>query len=73
MRATVLAVGFFLMVTAAHVSAEKPEWAGKGKPDISEVADIAEAEELEEQIEDREKELNEKIKQKTRQSKERKK
>ncbi len=54
----VLAVTGALITWSTHSIAAKPEWAGKGKPDLEEVKTFAEAKKVEGEMDDREKQLD---------------
>ncbi|MFA0161407.1 hypothetical protein AB4457_08720 [Vibrio splendidus] len=60
----VLAVTGALITWSTHSIAAKPEWAGKGKPDLEEVKTLAEAKKVEGEIDDREKQLDSMIEEK---------
>lgn len=65
----VLAVSSALLAWSTHSVAAKPEWAGKGKPDLEEVKTFAEAKKVEGEIDDREKQLDSMIEEKKKKAK----
>ncbi len=65
----VLAVTGALITWSTHSIAAKPEWAGKGKPDLEEVKTLVEAKKVEGEIDDREKQLDSMIEDKNKKAK----
>ena len=56
-KTNVIALASLLTFMAPAALAEKPEWAGKGKPNLEDVKSISDWKKAETQIEEREDEL----------------